>query len=289
MQPILALLIAGAVQDSHHPLNRLAASDSNFFAHIVELKDLRDESAHGSGIVRLTGSSDVEHYRYRTHQIIMDLYPSFRSAIAADNEVTMSPNPEGIDQLRLKTRIRLDTFFGIALVQMMSHALVEELIKLERWVDAEIELSGYINSMASALQIALFTVSSEHRSRLRDKCDPTLLAFEKAESAGFLLHGHTLPANLHSNQGRINQACSGSNVSLGTNLIAFLVLMPAERLSLIAVQVPGLISHMNQIVGLRGHGNKSSTQLEYELKETKIELLKETTFRTIKLLMENML
>jgi hypothetical protein len=289
MQPLLALVIAGAIQDNQHPMHRLAASNRNSLAFIVELKGLRDASTHGAAVTRLSDNTEVEYYREGTYQIIKSLYPLLRSFGSGVNDMP-APDLDSIDQARLKARIRLDSYFGVSLVQMMPQALVSELSRIELWDETGLELAGYVNSLASALQNALFAAASEFRGRLIDKSDATCLAGEKAVTANFSLINDTLPGNLiRSNRTRVKQACSGSNISLGTNLIAFLALLPAERLQHIANRVPKLIFVVDRLVGLRGHGNKPSLQIEGELKENEIKLLKESTFLTIKLLMEEML
>lgn len=289
MQPLLALAIAGAVQDNQHPLHRLAANDSNCLSFFSDLKTLRDEASHGADQAGETKPWDLAYFRERTHQIIMDLYPFLRSSADACDKILAVDDGRSVDQQRLKARIRLDTFFGVALVQGMPRPLVEELTKIELWDAAEGELCGCVNSLASALQTTLYTASSEYRGRLRNKEDAGAMGAENAEAAGFLPSGRGFPPNLRSNKGRVLQACSGSNVSLGTNLIAFFVLLPRERLGLLAQKAPRLVPLVDRLVGLRGHGNKSSAQLAVELKENEMELLKETTFKAIKLLMENML
>ena len=70
MQPLLALAIAGAINDPNHPLNHLAIKDSGCLSFINALKEVRDPVSHGS-------STDAESHWKPLKAIAIEPFGSF--------------------------------------------------------------------------------------------------------------------------------------------------------------------------------------------------------------------
>lgn len=326
MQPLLALAIAGASQDNQHPINNLALNDCNSLSFIAKLKRLRDIITHGeelnyTEIMQATSwmcvkckkvyhlideikkcpncnheemkvtTTVFDDYRKRTHQIIISLYPSLKSTSGAA-KTDISVGMGDIDQLRLKARISLDSYYGLSVVQMMPRNLSDELTKIELFGEAlSIESSKipeYVNSLASVLQISLLFLLAEHKVEIGDDIDLKVLALEKANIVKFSLIDETFPQGLRTvKNNSVKQACGGSSSTLGANLLAFLILIPKETLVTISRNVPNLITLVARIIDLRGHANKSSEQILNELDgENELLALKETVYDTVNTLME---
>jgi len=126
MQPLLALAIAGAINDPNHPLNNLAIEDSGCLSFINELKEVRDPVSHGSSTNVELSPETLEGYRDRTTRLIQSLIPD----ITEDAYKAKTKQERDIDQVRLKARIELDKSLGLGFVQAVSPSLREELVKV---------------------------------------------------------------------------------------------------------------------------------------------------------------
>jgi len=326
MQPLLALAIAGASQDNQHPFNSLALNHTNSLTFIFKLKRFRNSAKHGgeldykeiikptsfnctmcSAIYRridkikkcpncghkeLTVNTRlIDDCRMQTHQIIKSLYPSLKSK-TGEAKKGINVEVSDIDQLRLKARISLDNYFGISEVLMMPRNLSEELLKIElSWDTMDREpmyAPAHINSLASALQIALFIAITDYIRQINADEDLKVIAHAKSIEANFTLVDNKIPQCIYTSKERfIILACRGNSQSLQASLMTFLILMPIEKLATISGHAPDLLTLAARVVELRGHGNKSSEQILHELyDDDELLTLKENVFKIVKNLME---
>ena len=286
MQPLLTLAIAGASQGTWHPFKNMAINDSNSLSFIAKLKEFRDEAAHGNITEKNIELNDLSYYREGVHKLITNLYPVLRCNADNLNLDNTLPKSHDIDQLRLKARINLDSYFGFSTVAVMPSNLLEELVRTELLLNNfdknQGSLYAIINTLAAVLQIALFTPLRELRNKYKGDEELTVLAQETAIKANFSLSDEKLPKSILTvNRKRIKQACNGMSSTLGANLLALLILLPDEKLLTISGCVPDMISFVGRIVDLRCHGNMlQQTFLNDELLE-----LKENAFKVTKCLL----
>ncbi|MGK0290611.1 MAG: hypothetical protein ACI86H_002070, partial [bacterium] len=228
MQPLIALAIAGASQDSTHPFHSLALNIPNSLIFIATLKKHRDSTAHGDKldykkILKVTSSrctmcneifytnqkiesSNCEHkelvehtrvideYKNQVQQIIKTLYPALKGK-PKELQKEIDVKKIDINQLRLKAEVSLDKYFGLFVIQNMPVKLSETLINIEYLLDHKdiIYTTEYINHLASVLQI-LFCISiSEYKNYPIDENNLKQIALKKAIEADFELNNKKLP------------------------------------------------------------------------------------------------
>jgi hypothetical protein len=283
MQPLIALALAGAAHDTNHPLSRLVAYSRSSLQFIERLKEYRDKAKHGLGASMDFSIEELTNYRNTTRQMIMELIPSRLNT----REKSQESNNNDIDQLRLETRIKIESYFGLSVIQTMPHDLLEELTKIELYVghlerDSETRITA-LNSIASALQIALYQAFSENSNTIDPKSDIKSMAKNKALEANFVLLSDQLPPSIQTvNTKRIIQALNGINTTLGANLLAFLLLIDSEKLASLARSQPDMLLFICRVIEIRGHGN----QLSVELNNNEMKKIKDEAYKIIKLLKE---
>ncbi len=285
MQPLLALAIAGAINNNAHPLHRLVGKDSTFFSFVNWLKAVRDPISHGNASdVELT-IEKLEQYRDRTARIIKTLIPSLTEALNLEGEIRQQP--KDIDQLRLKASRDLDFCFGRIVVQSIRPELKECLLKLimfEQRIEFDLDyVQQYINSLAAAMQLAFFEIISSRQTS--DELDDNLKdrAFKRSVDASFFRNLKEIPASISTvNAKRVSSAVEGMNTTLGAHLIALFVLCSDEELDHFYQKIPTLFSVVDKLLSLRGHGNK---QAQNSPKDELISF-KNTVFDTIKIIVE---
>lgn len=283
MQPLLALAIAGAINDPNHPLNHLAIEDSGCLSFINALKEVRDPVSHGS-------SPDVEllpetlmGYCVRTTRLIQSLIPD----ITEDTYTAKARQGSDIDQVRLKARIELDKSLGLGFVQAVSPSLREELVKAtilsqKATLDNE-QLQIYINLLASVMQLSLFEVTKDRRSSVKNQTNLRDEAIEKIVQTGFYPAPDAIPEQISTvNTKRLYRSVQGSSTTLGAQLLA--VFLQGSESELIKLQKtdPKFVELVADLIRLRGHGNKQ----QFDFSRGDMESLKNKVFKAIKIITE---
>lgn len=283
MQPLLALAIAGAINDPKHPLNNLAIEDSGCLSFINILKEVRDPVSHGNSTDVELSSETLESYRDRTTRLIHSLIPD----ITDDTYTAKTKQKRDIDQVRLKARIELDKSLGLGFVQAVSPSLREELVKVtildQRTTLDNEQLQRYINLLASIMQLSLFEVvkyrssSVKNRTTLRDE------AIEKIVQSGFYPAPDAIPEQISTvNTKRLYRTVQGSNTTLGAHLLAVFLLGSESELIQLQKSDPAFIDFVADLIRLRGHGNKQQS----DFSQDDIESLKKNVFKAIKIIAE---
>ena len=283
MQPLLALAIAGAINDPNHPLNHLALEDAGCLSFINALKEVRDPVSHGSSTDVELSPETLEGYRDRTTRLIQSLIPD----ITEDAYTAKTKQERDIDQVRLKARIELDKSLGLGFVQAVSPSLREELVKVtilsqKTTLDNE-QLQRYINLLASIMQLSLFEVAKDRRSSVKNRTNLRDEAIEKIVQSGFYPAPDTIPEQISTvNTKRLYRAVQGSSTTLGAHLLAVFLLGSESELIELQKSDPTFVDFVANLIRLRGHGNKQQSDFSRD----DMESFKNNVFKAIKIITE---
>lgn len=283
MQPLLALAIAGAINDPNHPLNHLAVEDSGCLSFINALKEVRDPVSHGSSTDVELSKETLEGYCDRTIRLIQSLIPD----MTKDAYTAKTKQATDIDQVRLKARIELDKSLGLGFVQAVSPSLREELVKLtilsqRTTLDYE-QLQRYINLLASIMQLSLFEVAKDRRTSVKNRTNLRDEAIDTIVQSGFYPAPDAIPEQISTvNTKRLYRAVQGSSTTLGAQLLA--VFLQGSESELIRLQKtdPKFVELVADLIRLRGHGNKQ----QFDFSRGDMESLKNKVFKAIKIITE---
>jgi hypothetical protein len=283
MQPLLALAIAGAINDPNHPLNHLAIEDSGCLSFINGLKEVRNPVSHGSSTDVELSADTLEGYRDRTVRLIRALIPD----INQDAYTAKTKADRDIDQIRLKARIDLDNSLGLGFVQAVSPSLREELIKVtilsQRPALDNEQLQRYINLLASIMQLSLFEVTKDRRSSVKNRTNLRDGAIEKVVQSGFYPAPDAIPEQISTvNAKRLYRAVQGSSTTLGAHLLAVFLLGSESELIQLQKSDPAFVDFVANLIRLRGHGNKQQSDFS---RDDKV-YLKNNVFKAIKIITE---
>lgn len=283
MQPLLALAIAGAINDPNHPLNHLAIEDSGCLSFINALKEVRDPVSHGSSTDVELSPETLEGYRDRTTRLIQSLIPD----ITEDAYTAKTKQERDIDQVRLKARIELDKSLGLGFVQAVSPSLREELVKVtilsQRTTLDNEQLQRYINLLASIMQLSLFEVAKDRRSSVKNRTNLRDEAIEKIVQSGFYPAPDAIPEQISTvNTKRLYRAVQGSSTTLGAHLLAVFLLGSESELIELQKSDPKFVDFVANLIRLRGHGNKQQS----DFSQDDMESLKNNVFKAIKIITE---
>lgn len=283
MQPLLALAIAGAINDSNHPLNHLAIEDSGCLSFINALKEVRDPVSHGSSTDAELSQETLEGYCDRTVRLIQSLIPD----MTKDAYTAKTKQERDIDQVRLKARIELDKSLGLGFVQAVSPSLREELVKVtilsQRTTLDNEQLQRHINLLASIMQLSLFEVAKDRRSSVKNRTNLRDEAIEKIVQSGFYPAPDAIPVQISTvNTKRLYRAVQGSSTTLGAQLLA--VFLQGSESELIKLQKtdPKFVELVADLIRLRGHGNNQ----QFDFSRGDMESLKNKVFKAIKIITE---
>jgi hypothetical protein len=283
MQPLLALAIAGAINDPNHPIHHLAIEDSGCLSFINALKEVRDPVSHGSSIDVELSADTLEGYRDRTVRLIRALIPD----ITQDVYTSKTKADRDIDQIRLKARIDLDKSLGLGFVQAVSPSLREELIKVtilsQRPVLDNEQLQHYINLLASIMQLSLFEVAKDRRSSVKNRTNLRDEAIERIVQSGFFHAPDIIPKQISTvNAKRLYRAVQGSSTTLGAHLLAVFLLGSESELIQLQKSNPAFVDFVANLIRLRGHGNKQKSDFSRD----DMTSLKNNVFKAIKIITE---
>jgi len=283
MQPLLALAIAGAINDPNHPLNHLAIEDSGCLSFINALKEVRDPVSHGSSTDVELSPETLEGYRDRTTRLIQSLIPD----ITEDAYTAKTKQERDIDQVRLKARIELDKSLGLGFVQAVSPSLREELVKVtilsQRTTLDNEQLQRYINLLASIMQLSLFEVAKDRRLSVKNRTNLRDEAIEKIVQSGFYPAPDAIPEQISTvNTKRLYRAIQGSSTTLGAHLLAVFLLGSESELIELQKSDPIFVDFVANLISLRGHGNKQQS----DFSRNDMKSLKNNVFKAIKIITE---
>ena len=265
MQPLLALAIAGAINDPKHPLNNLVIEDSRCLSFINILKEVRDPVSHGNSTDVELSLETLEGYRDRTTRLIHSLIPD----ITDDTYTAKTKQKRDIDQVRLKARIELDKSLGLGFVQAVSPSLREELVKVtilsQRETLDDEQLQLYINLLASIMQLSLFEVAKDRRSSVKNRTNLRDEAIEKIVQSEFYPTPDVIPEQISTvNTKRLYRTVQGSSTTLGAHLLAVFLLGSESELIQLQKSDPAFIDFVADLIRLRGHGNNQQSDFSQD-------------------------
>ena len=283
MQPLLALAIAGAINDPNHPLNHLAIEDSGCLSFINALKEVRDPVSHGSSTDVELSPETLEGYRDRTTRLIQSLITD----ITEDAYTAKTKQERDIDQVRLKARIELDKSLGLGFVQAVSPSLREELVKVtilsQRTTLDNEQLQRYINLLASIMQLSLLEVAKDRRKIVKNRNKLRDEAIEKIVQSGLVPASDAIPVQISTvNADRLYRATQGSSTTLGAQLLALCLLASEGELLVLKRCFPNCFELIAKLIKLRGHGNHH----QHDFTRENLESLKINVFKLVKIIME---
>lgn len=264
MQPLLALMLGGAVSDPAHPFRRLAARYPDWLEFLRKLKRARDASAHGDSAG--ADSAQTAWFRETVYGALRSLFTEFTQEPEDPWTSEGAARPDALFDQRLRARVALETQLGVQGFAMLEPETAELLIQVEleasAWQPAStdlLEADNMIVNLASVLQ----QVVHQLRLRLRRRgFDPGTADLDGAVlrsvlDAGFEIEGEKLPKSLAPSRQRLEQALNGLSPSLAACLVALIVASQPDCVRDVARRAPGLVQLCGRILDLRKHGNQT--------------------------------
>lgn len=285
MQPLLALAIAGAINDPNHPLNHLAIEDSGCLSFINALKEVRDPVSHGSSTDVELSPETLEGYRDRTTRLIQSLIPD----ITEDAYTAKTKQERDNDQVRLKARIELDKSLGLGFVQAVSPSLRKELVEVTILSQSkklsEEQKKQFVFTLASIMQLSLLEVAKNRRSSVKNLTNLRDEAIEKIVQSGFYPAPDAIPKQISTvDPNRLYRAVQGSSTTLGAHLLGVFLLGSESELIELQKSDPSFVEFIDKLLMLRGHNEL----LSHYSKNSIDNLLsyKNNVFKAIKIISE---
>ncbi len=281
LQPLLALAIASASSNAHHPIHRLAQYHSGFLTHALRLKKYRDPIEHGSTEKLNIDKEMLEEMIATTVPMIISLIPGVGDDLNESDKVVRESN---VNQERLKAVIALEKAMGTAFVSSLSSDIKEQLIRSELMLatfTSEIKIE-IIKSFASVMQHALFDAVKDRRFEIQSDTIRES-AVEKIVQTGFFSALEHVPEQLTTvAPHNIRRAAQGSSTTLGAHLLVVFLLGSESELIQLKKSDPAFVDFVATLIRLRGHGNKQQTDFSRD----DIESLKNNVFKAIKTITE---
>ncbi len=244
----ISLLLAADVQS--HPLRRIAIENGDFIDRLNALKDERNAQGHGGGRVRNEEIELPEETFMR--KIVNSLLPSMTFSITTLSDTDL----DTVADFVLDARTSIQNEFGFKTYNRLGSNLQERLIHSERFWLACTEgdnAQPFVCDLYAALQMTF-------RRKLSGQLPPEVedrefigLAREKAKETEL----GELPESMTSVKTyAIRQTLQGNDQTLGSCVIAFLLVADSDTLSFVSELCPNLLNYMGRIISLRGHGNQ---------------------------------
>lgn len=273
---VLAIAILQAEKDESHPLRRIATSHPDLIGHLLDIKRNRDEKGHGKG---RAGESDIELpgdalMREVIHTLLPDI--SFASSPVA------GPGMDVRADSLLDARVSIQSEFGFKAFNRLGASLQDRLIHAERFW-----LSCKDGDDAIAFAYDLYAaVQSAFEKELVGKLPPDTSDSEFVSAAGKKAANanlcEALPERLRTVKIlAIRQTLQGAGQTLGSCIIAFLLVSDSDTLHAIADSQPSFLDDIETVIAKRGHGNEPQP-----LPKADIAKLRKASYSTIKTLLE---
>lgn len=271
IQSLLAMTIAGASEDSRHPLHNLVIDDPDCLKFIFELKRLRDAESHGEllnlskQLKRVSGGEGsvtaLESFKRRVWCLVWSLYPALKETgpLRSCDRVKRG---EDFEALLLRAEVELESCFGKNEVKLLPKRLYEQLRKAQMQLLSEATApNAFITPLAAALEVATHyaTKTAVHNKVLGKEAKSRVEV--KLQKHGLLRDRQTLPNSLSKVANKnITKAATGLSASLGANVLVFLDRVADDDLARLAKESPGVVSLIDQLLCLRGHSNEADEQ-----------------------------
>ena len=266
LTPLLCLTLAYANSDPESPLAFLAKESPDFIREIFDLKSLRDNTlmAHGPG---LTAADVSAENLEKTLKNVIHYAGLLNVKLEKDFEMidkkTKNAFPKRasdarhIRQKRYKQKINLYDDFGYSVIMRLPTNLVNQMINWNITLDERKSVAGsscsIVQQFFERAVLSILKKASPPAKELRSAG----YAEEKCREANFFLESGNLPDSLRSvNPKRINLAVTGGGCqTLGSAIIAFVLLLSPEELQHIAKNYNGFILDLANLLDKRGHAD----------------------------------
>jgi len=273
---VLALSLLQAAKDHSHPMRGFAAQHPDFVDRVLAIKKRRDEKGHGQG------AADAPEAQLTSDQLMREVVHSLLPDIRFADSPAHKQDEDARGDSLLDARASIQDEFGFRAFNLLGVNVQDRLIHAERfWQscrDGDDSL-GFACDLYAAVQAAF-------RVHLVGKLPPEVSDAEfcrKAqENACHARLCTQLPECLRTvRTSATREALQGAGPTLGSCVIAFLLLSPEDTLCAIKNSQPAFIDDIEIILTRRGHGNEPLL-----LPKTEIERLRKASFATIKTLSE---
>jgi len=273
---VLAIAILQAEKDESHPLRRIASSHPDLISRLLGIKRKRDEKGHGKGGPDAPEEElpDEPFMRKTVHALLPDI--GF-----ADMSVAGSDKDARADSL-LDARASIQSEFGFKAFHRLGPNLQDRLIHAERfWLSRKDGVDALV--FACDLYAA---VQSAFGKQLVGKLPPDVsdsefvnVAGKKSADANLC---EALPECLRTVKTMaIRQTLQGDGQTLGSCVIAFLLMSDSDTLRVIADSQPSFMRDIENVIARRRHGNEPLPLPKEDIGE-----LRKASYSTIKTLSE---
>jgi len=300
LETVLAIAILQAEKDMWHPLHRAIAfmrSENDCGKHsdqkhpltllvgrLFDIKHKRNNKAHGKGRV------DAPESQLPDDSFMQMFVHSLLPEIQFDNTLCAVQDFEVSSDSRLDALANLQVQFTFKIFNNLETDVSGRLIEAERfWLNIRdsvgnerIDACDFAVHLAAALQASF-------RQCLFGKLPPDVMDHELIATAhknakeAILCHAD-LPDCLSTVKLRaIRETMLGSDQSLGSCVVAFLLMSGPDTLHDVALRQPSFIDDVSEVIRQRGHGNK--LKLSKRGKDS-IESLRRACYDTITTLFE---
>ncbi len=273
---VLAISILQAELDESHPLRRIAYSHPDLVTKLLEIKKRRDEKGHGKG------SIDAPDYELEVDRFMREIVQTLLPAISFADTPSAGTDREELADSLLEARASIQREFGFGVFNRLRSNLQDRLIQAESfWLSC----NEGDNALVFACDLYA-AVQAVFEMELADKYppdidDPDFVNAAGKKGAETRLCG-VLPECLRTVKVlAIRQTLQGTGRTLGSCVIAFLLMSDDDTLRAIADSQPTFIDDITSVIAKRGHGNEP-----LPLPKAEIAKLRKATYSTIKTLIE---
>ncbi len=275
LETVLAISMLIAQDDALHPLRRISSSHPDLITRLLKLHDMRGAKNHGMGGVDAPQSelADDRFMREIVHTLIPEITFS-------DTPVAIQNHDAQADAL-LDARASIQSEFGFKQFNSLGVDLQNRLIHVERYWQG---CHDGDDALCFVVDICAATQARFHQVLAGllppDMNDGEFVATAREKSRRFGLGD--LPDSLRTvRPGMIRDALQGRAPTLGSCVLAFLLMSDDGSLRAVADSQPTFIMDIGNIITLRGHGNEPRP-----LPKADIEKLRRATYKCIKILTE---
>jgi len=279
LQSLISLSLLST--NNNHPFILLAEKFPEWLKRMVKLKSLRDAVKHGEHDKSNNTLEEVKLYRTLTYETIRILLPETNIIDRKKDNAKIDDSDFDDEQEREKANIQLQTDFGYNGIKIFNHNIQESLIRINIFmlensssIIDEIDCSFPITEIASIYQnitnnIVRKQLSNSSKVEI-EKNDNFQEKFYKIIEKHFNISKIETPQSLcYVNRNRVQQALSGTNITLGANLIALINLANLDILNSLSRIKPNLINMIGKALQLRGHSNEPAPMDLNEFKSFK--------------------
>jgi hypothetical protein len=273
---VFAVSLLQAAQDHSHPIRKIASQHLDVIDLVFGIKKRRDGKGHGQGAADAPEAEQASDPLMR--EIVNALLPDIRFAATAERQLDEDLRGDSL----LDARASIQDEFGFRAFNSLAANVQERLIHAERFwqscSDGDDAL-GFANDLYGAVQAMLKTTFV---GRLPPALRDSAFLINAQENAVNAQLCEELPECLRTVKAfAIRQTLQGAAQTLGSCVIAFLLLSTQDTLRAIAEAQPSFIYDIELILTCRKHGNEP-----LPLPKTGTERLRRASFTTIRTLLE---